>query len=67
MIKHLSEPALKWLLALYNEVWTGGHLPLSWKAEVIIPIKKPGKDPIIQGNYTPIALTAHVCNPALGG
>ena len=37
-----------------------GELPTGWKDAVIIPIRKPGKDPSNPKNYRPIALTSHI-------
>lgn len=48
------------LLGLYNKVWKEGKLPINWKEEVIIPIRKPGKDAADPSNYRPIALTSHI-------
>lgn len=47
------------LLGFYNKVWHVGRLPTSWKEAVIIPIRKPGKNPSSPCNYRPIALTSH--------
>lgn len=35
-------------------------LPQSWKEALILPIKKPGKDPSKPASYRPIAFTSHV-------
>ncbi len=51
MLKHLSLESQEKLLMLYNRVWEEGRLPKSWKEAVIIPIRKPGKDPSRPGNY----------------
>ena len=61
MLKHLSESAKEILLKLFNKVWEGGKLPLSWKEAVVIPIGKPRKDLTNPGNYRPIALTSNMC------
>lgn len=60
MLKKLSDESLKIILQFYNKVWEEGILPKRWKEAVIIPIKKPGKDPSIPLNYRPIALTSHL-------
>ncbi len=36
-------------------------IPSCWKSAVILPLKKPGKDPTNPGNYRPLALTSHLC------
>ncbi len=45
MLKHLGVLASIKQLGFYNEVWVKGKLPTGWKESVIIPIRKPGKDP----------------------
>ncbi len=60
MLKHLGVLASIKLLGFYNEVWVKGKLPTGWKESVIIPIRKPGKDPSNPNNYRPIALTSHI-------
>ncbi len=49
MSANLSEFALAKLLELYNKVWEEGKLPVVWNEAVIVPIKKPGKDPTSPG------------------
>lgn len=62
MLKYLGERALNKMLGLYNKVWEEGKLPEAWKEAVVIPIRKPGKDPSKPTNYRPIALTSNLCN-----
>ena len=52
----LSDETLDKVLGFYNTVWEEGKLPGSWKEAVVVPIRKPGKDPT-----RPTALTLHVC------
>ena len=61
MIKHVSEGGLYKLLPLFNKGWREGRIPMSWKEAIIIPIRKPGKDPSKPTNDRPIALTSHIC------
>ncbi len=61
MLKKLSDESLSIILEFYNRVWEEGVLPKGWKEALIIPIKKPGKDPSNPLNYRPIALTSHLC------
>lgn len=61
MLKHLGEKTLKRLLELYNKVWEEGRLPAVWKEAAVIPIRKPGKDPVRPSSYRPIALTLNKC------
>ncbi len=60
MLKHLGVLASIKLLGFYYEVWVKGKLPTGWKESVIIPIRKPGKDPSNPNIYRPIALTSHI-------
>lgn len=61
MLSHLSDKSLEVILHLYNKIWQEGKLPQSWKHAVIVPIRKPGKDPTNPSNYRPIALMSHMC------
>lgn len=36
-------------------------MPKAWKEAVVIPIRKPGKDPSKPTSYRPIALTSSIC------
>lgn len=36
-------------------------MPKTWKEAVVIPIRKPGKDPSKPISYRPIALTSNLC------
>lgn len=58
MIKQLSEESLRVMLEFDNKVWEMGVLLQSWKGALILPIRKPGKDPSKPANYRPIALTS---------
>ncbi len=49
------------LLEVFNKVWKEGKLPVAWKEAVVIPIRKPGKDPRKPISYRPIALTSNLC------
>lgn len=60
MLEHLSVESKGTLLHLYNKVWEEGVLPISWKESIIVPIRKPGKDPRIPSSYRPIALTSQM-------
>lgn len=48
------------LLGLYSKVREVGKLPTGWKEAVIIPIRKPGKDPSSPMTYRPVALTSNM-------
>ncbi|GFO50013.1 RNA-directed DNA polymerase from mobile element jockey [Plakobranchus ocellatus] len=36
---------LRHLLKLFNNIWTTGDIPPSWREALVVPIPKPGKDP----------------------
>lgn len=61
MMKHFSETSMEVILTFYNRIWMEGIIPQNWKEALIIPIKKPGKDPSNPINYRPIDLTSHLC------
>ena len=62
LIKHLAKPAKETLLSLYNDIFRGNRpFPPEWRRATVIPIAKPGKDPIQPGSYRPIALTSCLC------
>lgn len=60
MIRNLTQKGKQVLLQLYNKTLNEG-LPQTWKHSLIIPIKKPGKDPRQATSYRPIALTSCTC------
>lgn len=60
MLKNITEEGQEVILKLFNRVWETGVIPTEWKKAVIVPIKKPGKDPKRPASYRPIALTSHV-------
>ncbi|GFO35548.1 LINE-1 reverse transcriptase homolog [Plakobranchus ocellatus] len=59
--KFLPESCLHTLLKLFNNIWTTGDIPPSWREASVVPIPKPGKDPSDPSNYRPIALTSSLC------
>ena len=61
MLKHLPDSAKQFLLKIINKIWDTGILPRSWKIALIIPVKKPNKDPNQTSSYRPIALTSCIC------
>uniref|UniRef100_A0A1B0CBY7 Reverse transcriptase domain-containing protein n=1 Tax=Lutzomyia longipalpis TaxID=7200 RepID=A0A1B0CBY7_LUTLO len=56
LLKNLPLNERKNLLSLYNEVFSEGQLPELWKNAVVVPILKPGKDPLQPVSYRPISL-----------
>ena len=61
MLKHLPEHAKIYLLKIVNKIWETGILPRDWKIAIVIPIKKPNKDPCQAISYRPISLTSCMC------
>ncbi|GFN81057.1 RNA-directed DNA polymerase from mobile element jockey [Plakobranchus ocellatus] len=49
------------LLKLFNNIWSTGDIPPSWREASVVPIPKPGKDPSYPSNHRPIALTSCLC------
>lgn len=60
-LKQLPRGPKKYLLKIYNDIWTTGKIPNIWKQATIIPMPKPSKTPTDPMNYRPIALTSCVC------
>jgi ribonuclease HI len=60
MLKYLTQKGKQTLIQLYNKILDEG-LPKQWKHSLIVPIKKPGKDPRNPTSYRPIALTSCLC------
>ncbi|GFO15215.1 Pol-like protein [Plakobranchus ocellatus] len=60
-LRHLPESCLHTLLKLFNNIWTTGDIPPSWREASVVPIPKRGKDPSDPFNYRPIALTSCLC------
>jgi Reverse transcriptase (RNA-dependent DNA polymerase)/Endonuclease-reverse transcriptase len=58
MIKNLSPRNKEQLVHCYNKIWTEGCLPKEWKVSLVVPIRKPGKNPEDVNNYRPINLTS---------
>ena len=61
MIKHLPDYAKTYLLKILNKIWETGIIPPSWKIAIVVPIRKPNKDPTQPTSYRPISLTSCMC------
>ena len=61
MLKQLPEETKDFLLKIINKIWETGIMPKNWKVSLVIPIRKPNKDPFQATSYRPIALTSCVC------
>ncbi|GFO50022.1 RNA-directed DNA polymerase from mobile element jockey [Plakobranchus ocellatus] len=60
-LRHLPESCLHTLLKLFNNIWTIGDIPPSWREASLVPIPKPGKDASYPSNYRPIAPKGCLC------
>ena len=72
LLKKLPATSMKYLLEIFNIIWTSGNIPRTWKEATIIPIPKSQNstnsntqpqpnntsDPL---NFRPIALTSCIC------
>ena len=54
----LLEESLKFLLKIFNKIWTEGNSPDIWKQTTIVQIPKLKKDSRDLQNYRPISLTS---------
>lgn len=60
MLKNLPDSEKQKLLVLYNKAFMEGHFPDEWKSAIVIPILKPGKQPLDPSSYRPISLLSCV-------
>lgn len=60
-IRELPIEALKYLLEVYNYIWSRNVFPDKWHEATVIPIPKPGKNKLSTEGYRPIALTSCLC------
>ena len=60
-LTHLPTTCLKVVLQIFNNIWSSGTFPSSWKEALVIPIPKPNRDASDPNNYRPIALTSCLC------
>ena len=58
MLQQLPHESLLTLLNIIYNIWIDGSIPRSLKQSIIIPLLKPGKDPLEPSSYKPIALTS---------
>ncbi|XP_017304933.1 uncharacterized protein LOC108254458 [Diaphorina citri] len=61
MLNHLPNPALEFLLKIYNLIWTNHIYPNEWSKTIVIPIQKKDKDPHSTSSYRPICLINCIC------
>ena len=46
MLQKLPKRSAKAVLKLYNLIWLNSDFPVSWRHSVVLPVLKPGKDPL---------------------
>ena len=56
LIKNLKPKELIELINIYNQCYTTGYFPTTWKRGLILPIKKPSKPENDKSSYRPITL-----------
>ena len=56
MIKNLSDINLEYIRSFYNVIFLKHLFPKNWSEALIIPVLKPGKDPLNPKSYRPISL-----------
>ena len=61
MLRRLSLLSLEGILALFNQSWSSGVVPHSWRRAIVVPILKKGKPPSQPSSYRPISLTSTLC------
>nr|XP_037287166.1 uncharacterized protein LOC119180127 [Rhipicephalus microplus] len=61
MLRNLDGTGRQRLLELYNDIWSAGTLPESWRTAVVAPILKPGKKATALSSYRPVSLTSAPC------
>ena len=60
-VRHFDPNMFRYLLELYNQLWSQGVFPVEWRHAHEIPIPKPNKDPSLPTNSRPISLTMCLC------
>ena len=61
MLRRLPLLSLDGILALFNQSWSSGVVPHSWRRAIVAPILKKGKLPSLPSSYRPISLTFTLC------
>ena len=57
MLRSLPLLSLEGILPLFNQSWSSGVVPHSWRRAIVVPIPKKGKP----SSYRPISLTSTLC------
>lgn len=55
-LKNISQKALVQISYVIDAIIKIGYFPLCWKTSMVLPILKPGKNPVKPGSYRPISL-----------
>ena len=61
MLQKLTKCSANAVLKLYNLIWLNSDFLVSWRHSVVLPVLKPGKDPLNPASYRPISLTSTLC------
>ncbi|XP_075732809.1 uncharacterized protein LOC142775335 [Rhipicephalus microplus] len=61
MLRNLYGAGRQHLLEYYNDVWSSGVLPESWRTVFVAPILKPRKKAMALSSYRPVSLTSAPC------
>ena len=61
MLQKLPKCSIKAVLKLFNRIWLESDFPVSWRHSIVLPVLKPGKDPLNPASYRPISLTSALC------
>ncbi|KPJ09191.1 RNA-directed DNA polymerase from mobile element jockey [Papilio machaon] len=56
-LTNLNDKAKIHFLNIINKFFETGTVPHSWKSQIVIPVIKPGKNPLDSNSYRPIALS----------
>ena len=62
LLKKLSSPYLKTLLALFSKCWREGTVPQAWKDAIVVTVLKANKPRRVISSYRPVSLTCHLGN-----
>lgn len=58
MLRNSPPQILTLVLQMFNNIWTTGNFPESWKTVFIVPLLKPNKNSLILDSYRPISLSS---------
>ncbi|KAH7937438.1 hypothetical protein HPB49_012439 [Dermacentor silvarum] len=61
MLRNLEEAGRQRLLEGFNDIWSTGDIPESWRAAVVARILRPRKPATALPSYRPVSLTSAAC------